>query len=208
MSEIKVKDPEEMVDYQRIGDNDDSEQCKVVAANEITEMELSDSEVGTPKENPLTYLDNRVWSPVNGEALDKTTAAKLTLASEISVLRAEYEEQTTKLAERLAAIEEGAPMNSTEADQREYHLDYLRKWMETIVSNVCLSHPTATDVSLLLQDFQKRLRSTVPQGYESETEDEPEIASPDVMSPVAPMQGPSFTSHQSQKDGCSCCAIS
>eukprot|EP01059_Diplonema_ambulator_P002751 TRINITY_DN123_c0_g1_i1.p1 TRINITY_DN123_c0_g1~~TRINITY_DN123_c0_g1_i1.p1 ORF type:complete len:211 (+),score=52.38 TRINITY_DN123_c0_g1_i1:856-1488(+) len=206
-SEIRVKTPEEMIDYQN-GEAD----CTILAVEDATGMELSDSDVGTPRQNPLSVLDyNRmVWSPANGGGLDKTTAAKITLANEISALRLEYDVQSRKMEERLAAIEQGGPVTNQDDDtQREYHLDYLRKWMETIVTSVCLAHPTATDVSLLLEDFQRRLRSAVQQPYESESESEP--ASPDIMSPIRAAPPPSFHTHHpapGDAESCSCCAIS
>ena len=148
----------------------------------------------TPVKNPLQYLQNpSSWSPGSGggngaaspspppdedaTATERAATPSVALGSEtvpltqhdaalatqIAALRAEHDKQATELAHRLEKVERiSRPLNEDEA--REDHLEYMRKWMERLVNSVCAAHPTAEHVSVLLEDFQSRLRQALPKG--------------------------------------------
>eukprot|EP00754_Rhynchopus_humris_P040481 Rhum_TRINITY_DN23525_c0_g1::Rhum_TRINITY_DN23525_c0_g1_i1::g.178247::m.178247 len=125
------------------------------------------------------------------------------LATQIAALRAEHDKQATELARRLEKVERiSRPLNEEEA--REDHLEYMRKWMERLVNSVCAAHPTAEHVSVLLEDFQSRLRQALPKGERPAEEN----SVPEIMSPIsAPPRGGYSTAvpHEpGQKSGCCC----
>ena len=98
----------------------------------------------SPKANPTESVSNGV---------DKE------LAVQIRALRSEYTTQAQNLRHRLEMVEKIAGAATDEERSRDDHLEYVRKWVESLVSNVCAAHPNETDPSVLMRDFQGKLKS-------------------------------------------------
>ncbi|KAJ9460269.1 hypothetical protein DIPPA_07624 [Diplonema papillatum] len=205
-----------------------------LSALDMSESGSEFNQPTTPRENPLCTLMGRssagtpelpsakysagVDNAEKGGA-DPRQAAGLSatlpapqaahaLTGELAALRKEFADQVREFSHRIAVCEKDTGGPPEPADAREEHLAYLRKWMETIVTSVCLAHPTATDVSFLLQDFQARLRRIVPDNYDELKlmDDDKMHQSPNVMSPIS--RSHNFPGSDSPSETKKCCIIS
>ena len=207
-----TQQPQSSGDFQKIEQNGvkDNDQCSVISNNE-TAIELTDTEyIMTPggvEMDDLRSPDRKhTWSPTSGRGADNLDD----LISELDGLRKQFATESKTLKNRISDCEkEGYAGQEKVTLERDEYLNYLRKWMENIVTSICTEHPNATDVDVLLKDLRERLTRMIGTGEFDDIEeiDLHQSASPrGIMSPMSPTMNTRFSEPENRSN--SCCTIS
>eukprot|EP01060_Flectonema_neradi_P008811 TRINITY_DN16307_c0_g1_i1.p1 TRINITY_DN16307_c0_g1~~TRINITY_DN16307_c0_g1_i1.p1 ORF type:complete len:247 (+),score=35.04 TRINITY_DN16307_c0_g1_i1:29-742(+) len=220
-----IHPPEKSNDFQRIhqpGGARDNDQCSIIS-NDETAIELTDTEcILTP--GGMEFDDQEgfsprdrtkhSWSPTTGRTdnLDE-------ILIELEGLKKEFAKESESLKNRITNCEnEGQIRPQRTAIERDEYLNYLRKWMENVVTSVCADHPHVTDIEVLLRDLRERLTRMIGTGELDEIDEQellkimqPKGSSPrsNVMSPMSPSMAHSkFANDDETAKKTSCCTIS